>query len=111
MLLVWLVLVGTIFTVSSANSLWYLYFAIELAWFVMVNLVSSAKRENVVAYFAFVLMNSLIGIMLLLCLSQSSVCAFLVVFLLKFGLFPVLSVVFNYISIVRVPFFIELSLP
>jgi len=107
MLLVWLVLVGTIFTVSSANSLWYLYFAIELAWFVMVNLVSSAKRENVVAYFAFVLMNSLIGIMLLLCLSQSSVCAFLVVFLLKFGLFPVLSVVFNYISIVRVPFLLN----
>jgi hypothetical protein len=70
----------------------------------MVNLVS---RENVMAYFAFVIMNSLTGIMLLLCLSLSSVCSFLIVFLLKFGLFPVLSVVFSYISIVRVPFLLN----
>jgi hypothetical protein len=104
MLVVWVVIIFTIFMVSSANSLWYLYFAIELVWFVMVNLVS---RDNVMAYFAFVLMNSLIGIMLLLCLSLSSVCSFLVVFLLKFGLVPVISVVFNYISIVRVPFLLN----
>jgi len=31
MLVVWLVLAFTIFTVSSAGSLWYLYFAIEFS--------------------------------------------------------------------------------
>jgi len=56
--------------VASANSLWYLYFAIELVWFVMVNLVS---RENVMAYFVFVFMNSLVGIALLGSLALSSV--------------------------------------
>lgn len=91
-------------TIFTANSLWYLYFAIELVWFMMINLVS---RDNVMAYFAFVVLNSLIGILLLLCLSLSSVSCFLLVLTLKFAAFPALSVVFNYVSVVRVLFLLN----
>ena len=85
--------------------MWYFYFTVELLWFVMVNLLLADRSACLMAYFSFVVFNALIGLMLLCCLALGS--GFFLVFIGKFGLLPLLSVVFNYLSYVSMPFLVN----
>ena len=104
MLLIWMLLLLTIFT---TNSIWYFYFTIELLWFVMVNWFFAERASNLLAYFSFVVFNALIGIMLLGCLALGFVEGFFLIFIGKFGLLPLLSLVFNYLSYVSLLFLVN----
>lgn len=72
----------------------------------MINLFFS-ERENLISYFSFIMFNSLIGIMMLFSLVLSSSYIFVVLFLFKFGLFPFISIIFNYISFISLFFLIN----
>jgi hypothetical protein len=87
--------------------LWYFYFTVELLWFVMVNWFFAERASNLQAYFSFVVFNALIGIMLLGCLALGFIEGFFIIFIGKFGLLPLLSLVFNYLSYVSLQFLVN----
>jgi len=74
----------------------------------MINLFFDYEYvSGLVSYFSYIMFNSLVGITLLFNLALSSTNAFVIVFLCKFGLVPLISIILNYISYVSLVFLIN----